>query len=59
MTVEELIKELEKMPKYATVRVLRKDNNEVHFYYTGSVKEVILQPIDEDDDYLERYVDIK
>ncbi|WP_313894914.1 hypothetical protein [Psychrobacillus sp.] len=59
MLVNELIEKLQKLPEYATVRVLRKDENETHFYYRGSVEEVVLQPIDDDDDYLERYVDIK
>jgi len=59
LIVEELIKKLEKLPKYATVRVLRKDEDETHFYYRGYVEEVVLQPHDDDDEYLERYVDIK
>lgn len=57
MTVKELIKELEELPEYATVRVLKKDGE--NFYYRWEAKEVILQPHDDDDDYLERYVDIK
>lgn len=59
MKVKELIEELQKLPEYATVRVLKKDEKEVHFYYKGSATEVVLQPFDDDDDYLERYVDIK
>lgn len=59
MIVEQLIKLLEGMPKYATVRVLKKDEKEIHFYYRGKASEVILQPKDDDDEYLERYVDIK
>ncbi len=56
MKVKELIAELSKLPEYATVRVLQ---NEDPFLKRGYAKEVILQPQDDDDDYCERYVDIK
>lgn len=32
MKVKELIEELQKLPEYATVRVLKKDEKEVHFF---------------------------
>jgi hypothetical protein len=57
MKVKKLIEELQKLPEYATVRVLKKDGKD--FYYRGYAEEVILQPHDDDDDYCERYVDIK
>jgi hypothetical protein len=55
MKVRELIAELQKLPEYADVRVLKNEG----FYYRGRVDEIVLQPFDEEDEYLDRYVDIK
>jgi len=56
MKAIELIEELQKLPEYATARALKRNKG---FYHLDYVREVILQPRDDDDDYFECYVDIK
>jgi len=54
MKVKMLIEELQKLPEHATVRILIKDNED--FCIRSYAHKVVLQPIDDNDDYCERYV---